>query len=142
MSVFLADEARERPGAVRDFHFQDMKTLLGPERGAVSRCGPQAQWPTAEWRSGLDFPTEAVARAQARAADLIIIGNERENQDPLSRAGSRQLSLKAGRPVLVVPKGVASFSPKRIAVSPGRTYAKPAVPSSTHCRSCNKPKLS
>ena len=44
MSVFLAEEARN-DRVPQDFHFQDMKTLLGRKGGAVSRCGPQAQWP-------------------------------------------------------------------------------------------------
>jgi nucleotide-binding universal stress UspA family protein len=64
----------------------------------------------------LDFPTELLAR-EARAADLIIIGNERENQDPFRALDPGSFILKAGRPVLVVPKGVASFSPRHVAIA-------------------------
>src|SRR6516165_9523224 len=79
MSVFPAEEAIENP-AVGDFHLQDMKTLL-EQKGkefctAFGRAGRQV-----EWRSNLEFPTEAVAR-EARAADLVIIGNRKENKDP------------------------------------------------------------
>jgi hypothetical protein len=65
---------------------------------------------------GPDYPTEAVAR-EARAADLVIIGNERENRDPFRALDPGSVLLKAGRPVLVVPRGVTSFSPRRIAIA-------------------------
>jgi nucleotide-binding universal stress UspA family protein len=114
MSVFLAEEALSgRTSTVPEL--QDMKSLLdlkGKEFcAAYGRPDRRV-----EWRSILDFPTEAVAR-EARAADLLIIGNINENKDPFRALDPASAILKAGRPVLVVPKGLASLSPKRIAVA-------------------------
>ncbi len=114
----MSVSAPEEPGndtTQSDFHLQDMKTLLeqkGKEfRAAVSKLDGRT-----EWRFELDFPTEVVAR-EARAADLVIIGNERENRDPFRALDPGTLLLKAGRPVLVVPKGVASLSPRHVAIA-------------------------
>ena len=114
MSVFLAEEARNEP-TPPEAHLQDMKTLLD-QKGDKFLAAVGKLKGRAEWRSGLDFPTEFVAR-EARAADLIIIGNERENQDPFRALDPGSFLLKAGRPVLVVPKRVASFSPRHVAIA-------------------------
>ena len=79
MSVFLAEEALINPApAVPDL--QDMKSLLDLKVQqfckAIGKDGHEV-----EWQSGLDFPTEVLAR-EARATDLVLIGNERENRDP------------------------------------------------------------
>lgn len=57
-----------------------------------------------EWRCGMEAPTEFVAR-QARAADLIIIGANRDGAllDPLRRLNPSDLVMQAGRPIFVVP---------------------------------------
>lgn len=114
MSAFLAEEARSDPAA-SESHLQDMRALLDQTgkafRAAVGKSDAQA-----EWRTVLDFPTEVVAR-EARAADLVIIGNTRENRDPFRALDPGQLLLKAGRPVLVVPHGVASLVPRRVAIA-------------------------
>jgi nucleotide-binding universal stress UspA family protein len=70
----------------------------------------------AEWRCELDFPAALVAR-EARAADLIIIGNEPENPDPFRALDPGALLLKAGRPVLVVPRRVFSLSLRHVAIA-------------------------
>jgi nucleotide-binding universal stress UspA family protein len=59
---------------------------------------------TVEWRCGMEAPTEFVAR-QARAADLIIIGANREGVllDPLRRLNPSDLVMQAGRPIFIVP---------------------------------------
>jgi nucleotide-binding universal stress UspA family protein len=114
MSVFLAQEALDNPG-VGDFHLQDMKTLLD-QRGKEFCAAFGRPDRKVEWRSFLDFPTEAVAR-EARSADLVIIGGIAQSKDPFRRLDPPSTILKAGRPVLVVPKGLASLSPKRIAVA-------------------------
>jgi nucleotide-binding universal stress UspA family protein len=114
MSVFLADEARDDPAA-SESHLQDMRSLLDQTGKAFRAIVGQAD-PHAEWRSVLDFPTEVVAR-EARAADLVIIGNARESKDPFRALDPGQLLLKAGRPVLVVPHGVASLAPRRVAIA-------------------------
>ncbi len=114
MSVFLADEARNDP-ATSETHLQDMRSLLD-RKGAEFRAAVGKAHPQAEWRSVLDFPTEVVAR-EARAADLVVIGNVRENKDPFRALDPGQFLIKVGRPVLVVPTGVASLVPRRVAIA-------------------------
>ena len=114
MSVFLAEDARN-DRAPPDFHFHDMKTLLD-RKGEQFQTAVRALNGQAEWRSGLDFPTDLLAR-EARAADLIIIGNQQENHDSFRALDPGSFILKAGRPVLVVPKGVSSFSPRHVAIA-------------------------
>ena len=114
MWVFPTQESIENP-APGDFHLQDMKTLL--DQKGKEFCAAFAKPDRrVEWRSILDVPTEAVART-ARAADLVIIGNAKENTDPFRSLDPGTVVLKAGRPVLVVPKGLAALSAKRIAVA-------------------------
>jgi hypothetical protein len=114
MSVFLAEDARNER-TPPDFHFDDMQTLLD-RKGEQFKTAVRALNGEAEWRSGLDLPTDLLAR-EARAADLVIIGNQQENQDPFRALDPGSFVLKAGRPVLVVPKGVASFWPKHVAIA-------------------------
>jgi nucleotide-binding universal stress UspA family protein len=114
MSVFLADVALNN-AEPSDVHLQDMKALLD-QKGKEFRAAVGTSGRRVEWRSILDFPTEAVAR-EARAADLVIIGNVRENSDPFRALDPASLLLKAGRPVLVVPQGVTSVAPKRVAIA-------------------------
>ena len=97
MSVFPAEEALENP-APGDLHLQDMKTLLD-QKGKEFCAAFGRPDRRVEWRSILDFPTEAVA-CEARAADLVIIGNIKENKDPFRALDPASAILKAGRPVL------------------------------------------
>ena len=69
-----------------------------------------------EWRSSLDFPTAFVAR-EARAADLVIIGQDRKSYDPYRSTDSGALVLRTGRPVLAVPPGIQSLMAKRIVIA-------------------------
>jgi nucleotide-binding universal stress UspA family protein len=71
-----------------------------------------------QWRSALELPTEFVLR-QARAADLIIVGGTRHPllRDPYRALDPGAVLLRAGRPILLVPPGVASLAAKRIAVA-------------------------
>jgi nucleotide-binding universal stress UspA family protein len=114
MSVFLAEEARRDP-ATSESHLQDMRSLLD-EKGKAFRAAVAKADPRAEWRSVLDYPTEVVAR-EARAADVVIIGSAPENKDPFRALDPGHVLLKAGRPVLVVPKEVRSIVPRRIAIA-------------------------
>jgi nucleotide-binding universal stress UspA family protein len=114
LSVFLAEEARDEP-ASSESHLQDMRSLLD-QTGKAFRAAVSKVDPFVEWRSVLDFPTEVVAR-EARAADLVIIGNTRERKDPFRALDPGQLLLKVGRPVLVVPSGVTSLVPRRVAIA-------------------------
>jgi nucleotide-binding universal stress UspA family protein len=114
MSLFLSEQAASDPAPAQP-HLQDMKSLL-ELKGRDFRAAVDGGGRHAEWRSVLDVPTEAVAR-EARAADLVIIGNKRENANPFLALDPGSLILKAGRPVLVVPKAVSSLAPKRIAIA-------------------------
>jgi nucleotide-binding universal stress UspA family protein len=57
-----------------------------------------------EWRSAIENPTSFVAR-EARAADLIIVGADRDRGflNPMLRLDPSELVMLAGRPMLVVP---------------------------------------
>ena len=114
MSLFLAADGPVDPEPT-EFHLQDMKTLLD-QKGKEFCAAIAERGRRAEWRSALDLPTEVVAR-EARAADLLIVGNERETKDPFRALDPGSLLLKAGRPVLVVPKGVTSLPLKRVAIA-------------------------
>jgi nucleotide-binding universal stress UspA family protein len=69
-----------------------------------------------EWRGQLALPTDFAAQ-QARAADLIVAGSHRGRSDPLRQADPGELVLRAGRPVLIVPQGVARISLKTVLVA-------------------------
>ena len=114
MSVFLAERARIDPTPV-ETNLQDMKALLD-QRGHQFRAAVGTNGRLVEWRSVLDFPSDVVAR-ESRAADLVVIGNAPENPNRFCSLDPGSVLLKAGRPVLVVPKGVSSLSPKRIAIA-------------------------
>ena len=114
MSVFLAEEALSgRTLSVPEL--QDIKRIL-ELKGGEFRAAFGSSERRVEWRSVLDFPAEAVAR-EARAADLVVIGNAKENKDPFRALDPGTTILNAGRPVLVVPQGLVSFSARRIAVA-------------------------
>ena len=61
-----------------------------------------------EWRSALELPTEFVLR-EVPAADLMILGGTRHPvlQDPYRNVDPGAVLLQAGRPVLLVPPGIA-----------------------------------
>jgi nucleotide-binding universal stress UspA family protein len=70
-----------------------------------------------EWRSAFAAPADYVAR-EARAADLIITGNDQGGglTDPLWRLDPSELVMKLGRPVLIVPPDVNRISLARVVV--------------------------
>jgi nucleotide-binding universal stress UspA family protein len=111
MSLFLAKDEPADPTPTQ----QDMKTLLD-QKGEQFRAAVSARGRRAEWRSVLELPTEAVAR-EARAADLVIVGQDRDADDPFRALDPGSLILKVGRPVLVVPKRVTSLPLKRVAIA-------------------------
>jgi nucleotide-binding universal stress UspA family protein len=114
MPVFLGERAPDRPNPNLP-ELQDMKAVLD-QKGerfytAIGKDGRQL-----EWRSALDFPTEVLAR-EARAADMVIIGNKTPNHDPFRALDPGAFLVKAGCPVLVVPESVTSLLAKRIAIA-------------------------
>lgn len=69
-----------------------------------------------EWRGTIGFPTELLVR-NARAADLIIIGREPAPGDLYSAPDTGAVLLRAGRPVLMVPDAIGSFTARRVVVA-------------------------
>ena len=69
-----------------------------------------------EWRGVLDYPRTLVPR-EARAADLLVIGRERVVGDPYFALNPGTAILRAGRPVLVVPQGIATLAARRVVIA-------------------------
>ena len=69
-----------------------------------------------EWRSSIHFPSEVIA-AEARAADLVVIGREALPGDVYRTYDPGTIVLAAGRPVLVVPPGIRRFQPSRVLIA-------------------------
>jgi nucleotide-binding universal stress UspA family protein len=71
------------------------------------RAAAKGRAQAVEWRSALASPTSYVAR-QARAADLVITGTNRDGWalDPARRLDPSALVMEAGRPVFLVPPEV------------------------------------
>jgi nucleotide-binding universal stress UspA family protein len=57
------------------------------------------------WRAEIDFPTQVLLR-HAGGADLIVSGRWVEGHPPETRAGTADLIMGAGLPVLVLPDNV------------------------------------
>ena len=111
ISFVLGEDAEAAAGAP---HLRDLKALLDEKvqqfRAAVGNVRG------VEWRSVVGLQADVVAR-EARAADLVIIGNARASRDPFRALDPGSFILKAGRPVLVVPASVAALRPRRVAVA-------------------------
>jgi nucleotide-binding universal stress UspA family protein len=114
MALFQPEEALIQ-SAPEQPHLQDMMKALDL-KGQEFLAAVESSGRRAEWRAALDVPTEVVAR-EARAADLVIIGNARTSNNPFLALDPGSLLLKVGRPVLVVPNPVNSLVPRRIAIA-------------------------
>lgn len=92
----------------------DTKKLAEIERKFLSAAsGPGKK---AEWRASHKPPNEAVTEA-ARAADLVVIGRDVDPRDPFYALDPGAVLLRAGRPVLLVPRTVHALTPKRVLVA-------------------------
>lgn len=69
-----------------------------------------------EWRASHHFPSEVIA-AQARAADLIVIGRETLPGDVYHTFDPGAVILASGRPVLVVPRGTGRVAASRVLIA-------------------------
>jgi len=70
---------------------------------AEFRAATKARGVRVEWRSALDFPAR-FALSQARCADIVVSGGQSPAfSDAFSLASPKDLSMQAGRPLLVVP---------------------------------------
>jgi nucleotide-binding universal stress UspA family protein len=72
---------------------------------AQFRAAMQNRAAVVEWRCAEDFPGRFTLE-QARAADIIVIGEDARNalSDPFLQANPSDLVMHTGRPVLVVPE--------------------------------------
>lgn len=68
-----------------------------------------------EWRSSLDLPIEAMARA-ARSADLVVIGQATATGGAYRALDPGEAVLKMGRPTLVVPDGVSTLRAEHVVI--------------------------
>jgi nucleotide-binding universal stress UspA family protein len=112
--LFVAEGVVIDP-APTEAQLQNMRASL-ERTGEMFRAAAATGGRRPEWRCSLDFPTDYVAR-EARAADLIVIGREWRPMDPYRSLDAGGLILKAGRPVLVAPKGITSLSARRILIA-------------------------
>ena len=69
-----------------------------------------------EWRASHHFPNEVIA-AEARAADLIVIGQEALPGDVYHTFDPGAVILASGRPVLAVPRGIGSLEASHILIA-------------------------
>ena len=69
-----------------------------------------------EWRSSTGFPREVIP-AEARAADLVIIGQEEIAGDTYHTYDPGTIILAAGRPVLVVPREIRRLDASRVLIA-------------------------
>ena len=68
-----------------------------------------------DWRSMMEFPTDALAR-EARSADLVVIGQARGTGDIYNAFDPGVALLKTGRPTLVVPEDVGSLHADHVVI--------------------------
>jgi nucleotide-binding universal stress UspA family protein len=69
-----------------------------------------------EWRSSMSFPREVIA-AEARAADLVVIGQSFLPGDIAHTYDPGTIILAAGRPVLVVPREIDHLESPRVLIA-------------------------
>jgi nucleotide-binding universal stress UspA family protein len=69
-----------------------------------------------EWRSSTNIPNEFIS-AQARAADLLVIGQRLSPGDQLHTYDPGTVILAAGRPVLIIPRGMRQFQPSNVLIA-------------------------
>jgi nucleotide-binding universal stress UspA family protein len=69
-----------------------------------------------EWRSSMDFPREVIPK-EARAADLLVIGQSMLPGDVVHSYDPGTIILAAGRPVLVVPPEIDRLEFSRVLVA-------------------------
>ena len=101
----------ERPEDRTDRILAELEKLAERFRNLAGRTVP-----TVEWRGSFHFPREVLA-AEARAADLVIISSHAVAEDVYHAFDPGTVLLNAGRPVLVVPDGIASNTGQRVLVA-------------------------
>jgi nucleotide-binding universal stress UspA family protein len=100
-----------------EFYTREQRDILAAlkQTEAVFRSAVTPLGAGSEWRSAMDLPETYVA-AEARSADLVIVGQSREPADICRSVDPGTVILKAGRPVLVVPPGVEALRAEHILI--------------------------
>lgn len=82
-------------------------------RSAMSKGAKQV-----EWRVSIESPTRFVAQ-EARAADIVVIGQRRDNGlgVPLAQVNPSDLVMQIGRPLLIVPETVGWLDLRSVLVA-------------------------
>jgi nucleotide-binding universal stress UspA family protein len=103
--------------ATEEFYAKEQRDILAAlkqtEASFRSAAGPGEL--KSEWRSAIEFPETYVA-AEARSADLVVVGQLREPVDICRSVEPGTAILKAGRPILVVPPGVDHLKAESILI--------------------------
>ncbi len=123
ISVVLGEDALSEATAETP-QLRDIKDLLD-KKAEQFHAAVGSSSRRVEWRSVVGLQADVVAR-EARAADLVIIGNARASRDPFRALDPGSFILKAGRPVLVVPTGVTALPPRRRAVQDALPFLREA----------------
>ena len=95
---------------------QDIVVKQLDELGASFRSAAGSNPGGVEWRSSQHLPNEVIAE-EARAADLVVIGRDRLPGDVYHTFDPAAVILSCGRPVLMVPHGVAHVAGRNILVA-------------------------
>jgi nucleotide-binding universal stress UspA family protein len=90
-----------------------MAALERMEASFLADAAPQAT--KLEWRSERELPEKFVS-AEARAADLVVLGRAPKPMDICRFLDPGAVALRTGRPVLVVPPEVETLKAERIVV--------------------------
>lgn len=93
---------------------EQMRTRLA-EKGNWFRGVVGTACRDVEWRSALEFPGDALVR-EARCADLVIIEQTRSSREIYGSLDPAEMLLKVGRPVLLVPTGIAALRAEHVVV--------------------------
>lgn len=94
---------------------KDLRARLD-ERGNRFRSVAAGERRKLEWRQRIDFPADALA-VEGRGADLIVIGQEVGYGGFYRALDAGSAILKAGRPVLMVPRKVSSLRAEHVVVA-------------------------
>jgi nucleotide-binding universal stress UspA family protein len=96
---------------------QEHRDILAALKNAEAsfRSAADASGLKIEWRSAVDLPENYIV-SEARAADLVIVGQARETVDITRSLDPGTAILKTGRPILVVPPGIDTLKAERILI--------------------------
>lgn len=123
--IGLGAEALEPPTAVDPYSGQLVAELVvqmtrqieADLKSAEQAFDRDAAGTTSEWRVAQATPNRALA-AEARAADLIVMGAQAERSSNVYRsADPAEVVMTAGRPVLVAPAGAGQLRAEKIIVA-------------------------